>query len=75
MQKLPEAPDRKYERRMRKEKEPFRQKKEIRSLSAVTFGLKTPITFMLEADGHVSIFYAAHWLSFPLVAAISVNNN
>ena len=42
MQKLPEAPDKKYRRHMHKEKEPSRQKKETRSLSAVTVGLKTP---------------------------------
>ena len=42
MQKLPEAPDRKRERRMRKEKEPSRQKKESGSLSAVTSGVTTP---------------------------------
>ena len=45
MNKLPEAPNRKYWRHIRKEKEPSRQKKESRSFSAVTVGLKTPISF------------------------------
>ena len=51
MQKLPEAPDRKYGQRMRIEKEPFQQKKETCSLSAVTVGLKTPISFLLLVKG------------------------
>ena len=46
MQKLPEAPDRKWEWRMRKEKKPSRQKKESRSFSAMTNGVTTPKTFL-----------------------------
>ena len=44
MQKLPEAPDRKKGRRMRKEKGTSRQKEEAHSLSAVTGELTTSQT-------------------------------
>ena len=74
MHKLPETPNRKYKRRMHKEKEPSQQKKETRLLSAVTFELKIPILFLLLVEGHMSI-YAACWFTFPRVAAISVTSN
>ena len=75
MQKLPETLDRKYGRRMCKEKGPSRQKKETHSVSALTVGLKTPIPFLLAVEGHMSVFYATLWLTFPLEAAVSVTSN
>ncbi len=65
----------KYERYMRKEKEPSHQKKESCSFSTVTVELKTPISFLLLVESHVSVFYAARWLTFPLVAFVSVTSN
>ena len=42
MQKLPGASDRNWERRMRKEKGPSRQKEKSHSISAVTSRVTTP---------------------------------
>ena len=56
MQKLPEAPGRKRSGTCAK-KEPSRQKKEARSLSAVTSGMKTPKSFLLLVEDamHLSL--------------------
>ena len=53
---MQELPDMKYERCMRKEKEPSQQKKESCSFSTVTVELKTPISFLLLVESHVSVF-------------------
>ena len=47
MQKLPET----LGRRMRKEKEPSRQKKNFRSFSTVTSGVTAPKSFLLVVEG------------------------
>ena len=54
MQKLPEAPDKKKERHMRK-KEPSHQKKETRSLSAMTSRVTTPKSFLPVVEGTVRL--------------------
>ena len=74
MQKLPEALDRKYGGCMRKEKESSRQTKETRSLSALTGELKTLYHSCCWWRATCP-FYAARWLTFPLVAAVSFTSN
>ena len=53
MQKLPGASDRKRGDTCVKKKEPSRQKKGSRSLSAVTSGVTTPRSFLLLVEGAV----------------------
>ena len=51
MQNPPETPDRRRGDACVKEKEPSRQKKESRPLSAVTSGVTTPKSFLLLVEG------------------------
>ena len=53
MQKLPEAPDRKRSGACAK-KEPSQQKKEAHSLLAVTSGVTTSKSFLLQVEGTMS---------------------
>ena len=61
MQKLPETPDRKRGRK----KEPFRQKKETRSLSAVISEVTTLKSFLLLVGGPTRSFLVVRWQIFP----------
>ena len=63
MQKLPETPDRKRggactqkkkKKNNKKKTEPSRQKKEALYLSAVTSGVITPKSFLLQVEGTMS---------------------
>ena len=60
MQKFAEAPDRKTGDACAKKKEPFRQKKEFLSLSAMTSGVTTPKSSLLVVEGamHSSLVVA-----------------
>ena len=60
---------------MRKEKEPFRQKKECISLSAVTSGVKTPKTFLFVVEGAMRPSLDDALANFPRVAVASFIND